>query len=396
MKNKHDPLVFYDALSPEEQEELREELADNSDRAEALRMWQAVRAGLRERLRERVPDRRVLVLYALDHAGRSDLLSDDEQATLEEARPDLERALREHPGLAGAVRRIQQDQTDFEAVWDEHTSTETPSRQRASGRQSRQPAARRQGQRSASTSWRRWASRGALGVAALVFVALLVLLLQRDRAMLTATAPASSARVVELDDGSTARLAPGAKLTYPDPDEWTVFARRARLDGRAFFDITPQEDRFTIETPTAAATVLGTSFGLDAREDVTTLTGVEGRVRFANRETEERAVVVTGGQRSRVARNALPSTPTRANVSEALAWTNLFLFRATPARRIAERLSSFYDVTITVASPLANKKVTGTFEQNRPVREVLGVLATTLQAEVQPQEGGGYRLVPAA
>ena len=64
-----------------------------------------------------------------------------------------------------------------------------------------------------------------------------------------------------------------------------------------------------------------------------------------------------------------------------------------PTKTIAQRLGAHYDVSVTVAPALAEEPVTGTFEREQPVSQVLETIARTLGAEVRT-ENGTYRLVP--
>lgn len=63
-----------------------------------------------------------------------------------------------------------------------------------------------------------------------------------------------------------------------------------------------------------------------------------------------------------------------------------------PVEAIAQRLNAHYDVTISVAPALAEEPVTGTFERDQPVDQVLEALAATLGATVQ-RDGDTYRVV---
>jgi ferric-dicitrate binding protein FerR (iron transport regulator) len=88
-----------------------------------------------------------------------------------------------------------------------------------------------------------------------------------------------------------------------------------------------------------------------------------------------------------------PAAPASADLTTALDWTGLFIFRTTPLSVVADRMSRHYDAEVTVADALADEPVTGTFERGQPVQEVLEALAATLGAEVQRTDGA-YRLVP--
>jgi ferric-dicitrate binding protein FerR (iron transport regulator) len=64
-----------------------------------------------------------------------------------------------------------------------------------------------------------------------------------------------------------------------------------------------------------------------------------------------------------------------------------------PTAAIADRLSGHYEVPIQVAPALADEPVTGTFERQQSVEQVLGTIARTLGAEMRVDDGT-YHLDP--
>ncbi len=371
-----DPMLFDEALTPERRRVLDEALAADPALAEALARWQALRAALRHSLDAHLPDRHLLVLYAL--AARADTLSPAERQALDAARDSLERALATHPALHDVVRQIQADAEAFEATWQAHFATPSRAADRAPRRQARQRI-------------RRWVWRLGGAATLVAFGVILTLVFQRDHGLVTVATAPGEVRVVTLADGSTARLMGGAQLSFLDPAQG--FNRRARLVGRAYFDIVPDRQPFTVETPTALTTVLGTRFSVQSDAGRTEVVLVTGRVTLASRDDRAGFVVLEPGQMSLVIAGALPAPPTPVDVTEALAWTGLFIFRATPLADIAERLAGAYGVPVTVAPTLAAEPISGTFEQAQPLEEILQALAATLSAEVLP-EGDGFRLAP--
>ncbi len=383
MNEAFDPTLFDDALTPEARQAFRAALEADPSLAEAYARWRQVRAAVRRSLDAHVPDRHVLVCFALDASGRSDLLTAAEREALDAARPALERAFEAHPALRDVVRRIREEADDFEAVWAAHAGEATPRTRadRPSRRMRRSPA-------------RRWAWRVVATASLVLFAAVVTMLVQRERGMVTVRTAEGEVRLVEMADGSTARLMGGSELAYADPAEGSTDARRARLTGRAFFDVVPDRRPFTIETPTALTTVLGTTFGVRADETETEVVLVTGRVSLASRAARERFVVLEPGRRSRVAAGALPSTPVPVDVAEALAWTGLFVFRAAPLAEAVARLSAHYRVPVILTPELAADSINGTFGQEQPLEEILQTLAATLAAEVRPADDGGFVLAP--
>ena len=390
MNSTYESLLFYEDLPPERREALAEALAADPALAEAFAQWQRLRADVRRSLDDALPDRHLLVLYALEAKRGSGALTPTEREALQAARPSVEQALARHPALADVARQTQADVDTFNDVWEEHAGApaKQPMERHAVGRVDRPAVPAR---RSMAL---RWAGRVAVAIAVVAFAAVLFLVAQRDGGMVTVETAASEVRRIDLADGSTVRLMGGSTLTYPDPQKETAFNRRARLVGRAFFDVARSEERFTLETPTAVTTVLGTSFGVEASSAATEVVLATGAVALAPDGAPDRVVMLEPGQMSRVAENALPSTPMPVDLTEALDWTGLLIFRTTPVEKIAALLSERYGVAVTVAPALEEDLVNGTFEQSQPLPEVLEVIAATLGAEVRTNPAGGYLLVP--
>ena len=366
-------LLFADALTPAQ----RQALADDPALADAFARWQHLRARLRGELDAALPDRRLLLFYALDAAGRADALAPEERAALDAARPALDAALRQHPALDDVAANLAAAADDFDAAWAGHFAPAT-----RPAAPDRRPRRRRHALR--------WSWRLVATVAVGAFVAALALVIGRDAGLQTVATAEGEIHLLEWADGSTVRLLGGSSLTFAEGD---AFDRRVRLVGRAFFDVAPGAATFTVETPTALATVLGTSFGIRADEAEMDVVLASGRLAVASKAAQDRLVVLDAGEMSRVARNALPSTPAPVDLAEALGWTGLLLFRATPAAEVAEALVARYAVEIDLPEGLGEEQFTGTFAPEQPVEEVLGALATTLDARLMGTAEDGFRLV---
>ncbi len=388
MQDPLDAILFYDDLTPVQQEALREACDEDPALAETVAHWQQVRAAVRHNLNTHVPDRRLFVLYALEASGRADVLSEEEHRELDAARPMLDEAVQAHPALNDVAGQVEAACADFEEAWALHfKEAHQPVRQAVPDRSGRRPTPVRR--------MVRWSWRVAASVALVAFVTVLALLLQRDRSLTTITLAEGQTQLIELADGSTVRLLGGSTLAYADPAKANAFNRRVSLTGRAFFDIAPDQQGFTVETPTALTTVHGTSFGIQADDEAMEVILATGSISVASKAIQEGLVVLQPGQMSRVARNALPSTPTPVDLSEALEWTGLFIFQATPLGEAASRLSQRYDVAITVAPALEAEGVSGTFAREQALQQILTTLATTLDAAVQGNDADGYTIGPA-
>lgn len=400
MEDLLDTLLFTRDPTPEQRTALQAKLDEDESLAAAWAHWTRARAHLRDRMEERLSDRRLLVLYVMDEEGDDAALTDSEAAALDAARNDLERALGESPALRQIVARIREERADFDEVWaryeDEREGAddgaavpEPTSREERTDRAPRAPAAQE-----ASTR-QRWTRRFALASLVIGLAVGAFFLWPQGPSTTTVTVAEGERRTVELGDGSTVRLAGDATFTYPTETSKEAPRRVTLEEGRAFFDVQHRQSgaSFVVQTPTATATVLGTQFGVTTTADTTEVTLASGSVQVGPVEdTAGGSVVLAPGEASWVAAGGAPSAPAPADLTTALDWTGLFVFRTVPMRTIAQRLSQHYDVQVTVAAPLADETVTGTFEREQPAPQVLDALAATLGAEVR-QEGDTYRLV---
>lgn len=385
-----DSLALYDALPPDERAALDAALADRPALAEAFARWRSLKAEVRADLARDLPDRTLLVLYAL---ADDDLLSEAERETVESARADLDAAVARHPGLAAAVRRIQADRDAFEMAWAEaaRASEEAPAAVPSLAPTRPPRAADRPAVRRARPT--RWVSRVAMIVGVVAFAAILTTLFLRDAGWETVVA--SERQTVTFDDGSTVQLAAGTRLMVPEGDD----ARRARLlGGQALFRIVrnPAEP-FEVTTPNAEVTVLGTTFSVDATDVETEVVLVSGAVTLAPRATPDEAVRLAPGEISRVLALDAPSAPEPANVGAALAWTGtVFAPRGETVGFVVEQLGRRFGASVTVDSALAGEVVVGEFGGD-DLRGALDQLAMALRgADLDArvvEDGTGFRVV---
>lgn len=391
MEELRTDIIFFEELTPERRAEVRAAIGGDPELNRSFVRWRQVRAALREQIDTRVPDRQLLVLYALDDAGHGAVLDADERAALERARDTIETALEQHPGLNDVVGRIQEDRDAFESAWDAQVTRQTEP-DRAPARADRAPRPSRA--RRTDAARRRWGWRAAaLAVVALVAVVGVLIFSGDDRRTVVATGE-NEAEQVTLPDGSTVRLMAQSRLEYDAPDAEASFDRTVSLRaGRAFFDVVEASPQFVVETPTARTTALGTSFGVQVHDQETEVVLASGRVQVASRTDATQVVTLQPGQASRVGSAAAPSAPTSVDVADALAWTGLFIFRDAPMAVIAERLTHHYRADVSVAPALQGQAVTGTFERARALDDVLQTIATTLGAQVVRTDAG-YRIEP--
>lgn len=395
MDSLFEAVLFYDDLPDERQDAVREQLSQHPELHDTLVHWMQVRAAVRRELDAAVPDRHLLVLYALDDAGLGDALSEAEQSALREARPALREALDAHPGLQDVVQRIQEEQADFDAVWEAEVDA---AMQDDAGATSLEDEAMRHPAPSQAADDYSWALRLVAGVSLIMVALALAFFLPSGPSTTTIDVAAGETETITLDDGTSVRLSGVTRFTYPDemPDGSAPYIVSIQT-GKAFFDVTPRRDRaFVVETPTATAEVLGTQFGVDTAPHHTDITLAEGALRIGAPNAADTARrMLAPGQATRVARDGAPTAPRSVDVNEALSWSGLFLFRQTPLARITTSLGAAYDVSIAVDETLAEEPVTGTFEREQPVGDVLDALAATLGARVEQVNATEYEITTA-
>jgi transmembrane sensor len=318
-----------------------------------------------------LPDRRLIVLQGLVDAGEAEALSNSETALVGRHQEALARVVTEHPALAEATRRVAKDVALFNDAWKEHLAV---SRAAVRPRRDRRM---------------RWPARIGLGLSAMALGSMIYFAVLQETQQVVVTAPATAVRVVELEDGSTARLSPGSSLSYVNEAE---FGRAVKLDGDAFFHVLPGNTGFTVTTAHARTSVLGTRFSVSSRGDRTEVVLVTGKVAVSSLGLPTEMVVLRPGEFTSVSAATVPTTPAEANLSETLSWTNLLIFRETPMSLVARRLGEARGAGINLSPELDTLLVTGTFGPEQPVKEILDILAATLQADVVALDDGSYRL----
>ncbi|MEM6287893.1 MAG: FecR family protein [Bacteroidota bacterium] len=390
-----DSLALYDALPPDEQAAVAAALAEQPALAEAFARWRSLRADVRVDLAQALPDRALLVLYAL---ADDDLLSVDEQDRLEAVRPDIEAAVATHPGLAAAVRRIQADRDAFEQAWAEAASEtaepadvapieatpieeETVAPRTAPRRSAPDRSALRASQRPT-----RWVWRAASVLAVVAFAAVATYLFNRDAGWETITAQSDT--VVTLPDGSTADLAAGATLMVPEAG--AEDARQARLlGGGALFRIEHDAAApFTVTTLNARVAVLGTTFAVEAADVETEVVLVAGAVEVASDGDPEAAVRLEPGQRTRVLALDAPEAPVRADLGATLAAVDAGAGET--AEGIAALLGERFGVSVAVDDALAHERLS-VAPSGDDAEAALDALARALGARLVA-EGDAFRI----
>lgn len=225
-----------------------------------------------------------------------------------------------------------------------------------------------------------------LGVSALL--ALYMTHTSGGREIVTTTGERATIR---LNDGTEVTLNAESKLAIPST--FGTDGRDARLQGEAYFEVSPDEDRpFRVHTSNATTRVLGTKFGAVSYpgDSETQVVVAEGKVAVESRQNAEIDTALLGkddlatissGGKSRIIRRSVEAR-------EYLAWTEgQLVFKDASFREVADKLRRWYGVEVQLTDTTSSPdRLNATFYEEEPVGEVLSVIAKTLRLRYEREE----------
>lgn len=186
---------------------------------------------------------------------------------------------------------------------------------------------------------------------------------------------------VLLTDSSLAVLAPGSQL-----EERSGKYREMRLQGQAYFEVRPDEQRpFIVNAGEVMVTVLGTAFEVSAYDtsDHVSVRVRSGRVRV---EAGDERVQLTAGDHVRYhkQRHFLERRP----APPAEVWgTRILHFEQATLAQVARELERIYPVRITLRNDrIAACRLTAEFD-DEPIAAILAVIAETFGLQVEETDG---------
>lgn len=372
---------------------IREAVRSDHELKQAVRNWIQVSQHIQGTIQASYPTGQALVMFALRHQlDRTDWTDAEIQLT-EQSEALFAGALANHPAIERILVRIQGDATAFDLAW--ALSFDANLAQPASPSGTITPLHDRAAMplRSGTMRLVRYAVSAA-AVVTLITLSILQLTKESPSMPFQIETVANEVRSVTLDDGTTVRMGPSSTISW-DGD----FNRSVTLSGAAYFDVVPSPTTFEIYTPAGVTTVLGTEFGVQtvhsgsASSPETIVTLVSGRVSLSLNDSDPtNDVILTPGRQGFLTSTGI--TLKDANVSEALSWSELIIFRDTPMKEVKDLLAKRFEVTIELSETLDDALLTGTFEQDRGVREILDIVAAALGATLNVDgETGVYSLI---
>lgn len=233
-----------------------------------------------------------------------------------------------------------------------------------------------------------------LAAAAMIIVtaAGLAFILANQRGTTIITAEAGK-KEVSLPDGSKVFLNRNSRISY---DKGFASSNRLiKLEGEAFFDVTPDAGNPFIVTAGASQTqVLGTSFVIKAYENkIIQLNVVTGKVAFSGKQGPKDALVLTAGHTAILQPNKEPKQIQNSDPNF-MAWKeNRLVFDNVPLFQTLNTLEEYFDVKFVVTdSSLLNIKYSLTGNDNPSLPRVLEVLSETMHITIKEESKGVYKV----
>jgi ferric-dicitrate binding protein FerR (iron transport regulator) len=195
-------------------------------------------------------------------------------------------------------------------------------------------------------------------------------------------------KTVRLPDGSLITLEPNSKLKYPN--QFAGKTREVELTGEAFFEVTPNHEKpFIVHTANIMATVLGTSFNVEAYPNgIAKVVVATGRVKVqtVNASNELQAVIINANQS--VTYNITINEIEKRNVPEEAVYykqrnSGRFSYAGTPVTKVIQEMERYYHTKVTMQGDMSGCVFYGYFRVNDSVERALSLVALSLNATVQ-------------
>lgn len=160
-----------------------------------------------------------------------------------------------------------------------------------------------------------------------------------------------------LNDGSSIHLRPSSTLFAISKTDAEI---RYKLEGEAFFQVTPNQDRrFIVEAGTGIVEVTGTSFNVREWGSETIIYLQEGAVQFSNSNGSKK-VILSPGEMAVAHNNQSITDPVKADPEQFLSWQqNEIIFENRTAESIIKELEYHYSIEINAPEHVKNEVLGG-------------------------------------
>ncbi|MDG5767574.1 DUF4974 domain-containing protein [Balneolales bacterium ANBcel1] len=208
--------------------------------------------------------------------------------------------------------------------------------------------------------------------------------------------PGSRTRLT-LSDGSRAILKPGSRLVLPESFRG-LEDRVVELEGEAFFEVEPEPGKtFIVKTEKTITRVLGTRFNVSSypEDDFVSVAVISGVVSLEGRRDDAAVPArISGNHLGIYTPEGVVEVSELSDMSKYLGWIEgELVFQQEPLDRVALELQRWYNISIEIdpeKPELYEKKLTSSFRQNQPVREVIEAVSLTLNISFTEKNGSFY------
>lgn len=184
---------------------------------------------------------------------------------------------------------------------------------------------------------------------------------------------------ITLPDSSVIYLGPASRIRYPE--KFGQLSRDVILEGNAYFEVTPDKlHPFTVQTGTISTRVLGTSFKIDAFDDIA-VSVATGKVQVNGKDRE--LALLTPGQQVKWNKETGQTILGEADIDEIKEWKDgKVTFVSAPLADIAATLERWYDVDIRFSDEqTANIRLSLIIKATVPVQHSLDIICSTAHLE---------------
>lgn len=205
----------------------------------------------------------------------------------------------------------------------------------------------------------------------------------------TITVPPGQRVNLSLADGTKVCLNAGSTLTYP-----SLFGentRKVKLNGEAFFEVSPDEERpFIVHTHACDVEVLGTKFNVDAYDKENTFSAalMEGRIKVKNNTYPSHVVHLSPDHKVTLSEGNLMVS----NISDydVYRWKDgLICFKNLDFIHLMKRIEKYYGIELVVENPsLSTHSFSGTFRISDGIENLLRVLQKDVDYRYTRSEDG--------
>ncbi len=181
-----------------------------------------------------------------------------------------------------------------------------------------------------------------------------------------------------LNEGTKVYL--NAMTTLRFPVHFTGNERRVELQGEAYFEVSPSDKPFIVQTKETTVEVLGTTFNISSytQDEFTRTTLVSGRVKVSLNGSNE-SVFIAPSQQAAFNHKTGRLSVLEVDISSDIAWKNgLFYFKDWRLEDIMTCLSRWYDFDITYSDKeIMNYRFGCKFDRYGKITPILELLEKT-------------------